>query len=205
MKTSPRIHSGPAGGGTSRPMNPEMHSSCPPALTLRTYCSGVRIKSLPARVIFTSGIVDTSSQSTVDSPSGLGRKSQTFSIVCSIFVTDAFPSAALSAACAASLQAKHWSGLEPLPHLPIASQISSGVTSCSSFSIAFLISVGPYCSMAWRHSSSKTPMAPIALLISLTAALGPARSEVPESAIALHPPLQKSVPPTITLSIANSQ
>ena len=64
---------------------------------------------------------------------------------------------------------------------------------------------GPYCSIACLHSPSSTPTAPMALLIAATASFGPARSEVPESAIALQPPTQKVDEPTARPSIENSQ
>ena len=196
---SPRIQSGPA--GTSRPMKPLTHSSTPLAPTWSTYCWGVSTKSLPASVMVTSGMLSSLEQSTVDSPEGEGRRSQAFSASAMILACVALEAACLMTTRAACSQATHLKPREASEHRPRSVQICSGESLVRTLS---MIS-GPYSSMTCLHSPSKTPTAPMAALIKVTASLGPARSDVPESAMAWQPPAQYLSTPTATPSMANSQ
>uniref|UniRef100_A0A2P2K3F2 Uncharacterized protein MANES_13G068000 n=1 Tax=Rhizophora mucronata TaxID=61149 RepID=A0A2P2K3F2_RHIMU len=78
MKTSPKIHKGPRGAGTSKAVNPLMHWAETPSPTLRTYWFGARSNTLPPIVNETVGICDRLLQSTADSPFGLGSFSQSW-------------------------------------------------------------------------------------------------------------------------------
>mmetsp|Transcript_2047 Transcript_2047/g.5083 ORF Transcript_2047/g.5083 Transcript_2047/m.5083 type:complete len:200 (-) Transcript_2047:797-1396(-) len=199
MKTSPRIQSGPA--GTSSPMKPETHSSSPAAPTWSTYWRGVSTKSLPARVRVTSGIALSLAQSTVASPEGEGSRSHAFSISASNLARVALEAACLMSSSAARSHARHLRPRDALGHRPRSVQICRGESLARTLSMI----AGPYSSMTCLHSPSNTPSAPMALLIARTACLGPASSEVPESAMARQPPSQNCAPPTATASIANSQ
>merc|ERR1711988_1540256 len=67
-----------------------MHSCSPAVPTSRTYCSGVRVKVLPASTMSTFGMLLSFEQSTVASPLGEGRSLQTFFISSRTFSREEF-------------------------------------------------------------------------------------------------------------------